>query len=43
MLNSALLDSGSVEIPGLLGYTVTTDAVIRVHEYLKYIKEKVSV
>jgi len=37
--NSALFDSRSVEIRGLLGSTVTSHGVARVNEHFKFIKE----
>jgi len=40
MPNSALLDSDCVEIPGLLENTVTTEEVVGVQEYVKFLEEK---
>jgi len=40
--NSALLDSGSVEIPGLWGNTVTDESLDYVGLYFYFIKQKVT-
>jgi len=40
--NSALLDRHCVDIPALLGSTVTSHAVTGLREYVKFIKDKIS-